>query len=164
MSSPDSNTFNSLDRFSVVQVPHRPSTDDFDGCACENAVAAPDAQTQPTAPAWNSMGRTIEGLGAVVPVLIVSVRGATTTLQSFTSANRVLVQGDLTLSKNGTGDFSITWAAGKFPPPVVDPVAWITDLTLDGFVRAYAITNGVRVVTKDTAGAAADMRFTVALF
>lgn len=163
MSAPDGNPFDVVTRTGGTNVPHRPTLDDFDGCQCLNAVSPPDPVTMPTAPAWNTMGRTLAAYARVVPALVATVRfdAGTPSLESLSSCREGLA---VTVVDNGVGDTSITWDADAVPPPIADPMASVTDATTDAHIRSYPITNGVRIVTKNLAGAAADVRFSVLVF
>jgi hypothetical protein len=74
------------------------------------------------------------------------------------------VGASLTLTENGDGDVSITWAAGTFPATILEPLAGLNGDNDDYTIRAKNIVNGVRVVTRDSAPAGAWAPFTVLVF
>lgn len=163
MSAPDGNPFDVFTRTGATNTPHRPTVEDFDGCQCLNAVSPPDPVTMPTAPAWNTMGRTLAAYARVVPAIVATVRfdSGTPSLEFMSACSESLA---VVVVDNGVGDTSLTWTSDTVPPPIADPMASVSDASTDAHIRAYAITNGVRVVTKNLAGAAADVRFTVLVF
>jgi len=160
MPAPDANTFESVSRLGSPQTPHRPSVDDFDGCSCINATNPPDATTMPTAPAWNSIGRTLAAVGRVVPVAVFTVRyldNTTPIVENVVCTNGALQPVNFQVTSNGVGDVSITWPADSLPPAACDPIASVGGLTPVA-ICASNITNGVRVV------AGSRVRFTVAVY
>lgn len=131
--------------------PFRPGIDDLGGAELlDDQEYPPDPETQPTADAWNQKVMVAVAHARVVPVMLVAVRFAAgvPTVEAFSSVSTSLLSGDLTILDNGAGDTSITWAADALPVPLVPPtVSLWEDVEIDR-VRAYPITNGVRVKTK----------------
>lgn len=150
---------------------HRPGVDDFNGAAFEDdADDAPNPSTQATADLVNTLCLTQVGLGKVVPVARISVRYASgnPVLDSFTAAPSAPTSGTFTIGRTSggasSGDVTITWPAGTFPPAAGQPTAC---LNVVGAPAAWAIscanvTNGVRVITA-LAGAGSDLPFTVSV-
>lgn len=143
--------------------PFRPGTADFNGCAkIDDAEFPPDAATMPSAIEYNKLCDLVIALGKVVSagVISVGVAAGVYSVASFSAAGNGPVIGTFTVTKNGTGDVSITWPVNTFPPAVCAPEASLNH-TVPAMITSYAITNGARVVMYNAAGAAADMPFTV---
>lgn len=157
MSSPDANTFELLP-------PRRPGTDDLNGLAKEDEPGElPDPRTMPSAAEWNTIGHLLLAAARVMPAAIFSVAGGVSpSLLFFPNARTDLVIGTFTVTRNGTGDISITWPTDTFPTAIARPVPGLN--AGPGMIHAVPITNGVRVFTYDSAGAAADKDFTVQVF
>jgi hypothetical protein len=156
MGSPGISTFD-------VSPPYRAGSDDFNGNAkIDDAEAPPDAATMPSAAEYNTLTAQMCSVNKVIAVakLSLGVLAGVYSMASFTAAGSAPTTPTFTITKNGTGDVSITWPANTFPPPVVAPESSLNH-TAPGMITAYAITNGVRVVMLNSAGAAADMPFTV---
>lgn len=157
MSSPNASTFD-------LVPPTRPGTDTFNGIAKEDQVGfVPDPKTQPSAAEWNTIEWLILALGRVMPVVVISITGgATPSVASFSAAPKSLVTGSFTVVRNGAGDVSITWPVDTFPSSVVKPEAMLN--AGPGMIHAVSITNGVRVFTYNSGGAATDFDFTVSVY
>ena len=142
--------------------PQRPTTNHFNGVAkIDDATYAPDAQTMPSAAEYNTLCALVVAYGQVAPNAVISVQGGTTpTVLGVASMKSAFVPSSVTVTRNGTGDVSLTWAAGTFPGSVLNPTASLNAGAL-GQIDAVAITNGVRVRTANAAGTATDYSFTV---
>lgn len=157
MSSPDANTFE-------LTPPRRPGSNDLNGLAKEDEPGElPDPTTMPSAAEWNTIGHLLLAAARVMPVAVLSiVGGAAPTLLFFPNARTDLVNASFTVTRNGVGDVSITWPVDTFPTMVARPVAALN--SGPGMIHATPITNGVRVYSYDSAGAASDKDFTVQVF
>ena len=164
MSSPNSNTFD-------LVPPRRPGLNDFEGAALTDDVEQPpNPGTDPTSAVWNTICRTLTALGMTAPVLCLGITGHVT--QPFINAMACVVSavtqtpvvggvfGTFTITRNSIGNVSITWPAGTFPAAAFPPTAFL-NAPAAGMVTAFAIANGVTVITMTSAGALADLPFTV---
>lgn len=161
MSTPDTCVYD-------LTPPRRPALDDTGGGAKEDdQEEPPNPITDPTANDFNQFSNLHVRHGAVVPVAIVSVHFTTGTPAVFSVATVIggVVPATFTVTDNGTGDTSLTWAANTFPSPVADPDARATGATM-GTATAQSITNGVRVRCSNLANppAAADINFNVYIY
>ena len=145
--------------------PRRPILNDFNGAVkIDDANYPPDPQTMPNSAELNLYGRIHVAVGAVVPNAILSVTGGPPTLLAgFVSPSTLVSSGTFTVVRNGAGDVSITWPANTFPVAQVGPMV-STNAGTQCSGDAVAITNGVRVRTYNSAGAATDYSFTVQIF
>jgi hypothetical protein len=153
-----------ISTFDVVP-PYRPTTTDFNGAQkIDDATDPPDAATMPNAAEANTTAGLFASLGRVVSLTTLSLTvGTPYVIASLMCAVSAAVVGSFTVVKNGTGDVSITWPANFFgSAPTCSPEASLNH-TAPGMITAYAITNGVRIVMFNSAGAAADMPFTVSV-
>jgi hypothetical protein len=102
----------------------------------------------------------------MVPVLRVSVAGGTSpAITAFACIRDDISSSDINVTRNATGDVSVTWPAGTFPASNSQPV--VGSNVAGGSIRwitAVPITNGVRVYTVDEAESASDGNFTVEVF
>lgn len=154
-----------LASLAIPLVPRRPTLNDFNGAVkIDDANYAPDPQTMPNGPELNLYAKLLVALGAVCPSLVFSITGgAVPTLAGFLSASTLVSTGTFGINRVSAGVVDITWPANTFPASQVAPVVTPNAGVLCD-VDAVAITNGVRVRTYNSAGAAADLSFTVQLF
>ena len=131
--------------------PRRPSLDDLGGSDYENdPYNPPDRRTMPNAEAMNEQARNLAGLNRVCPVAVIHVTFTVgvPAILSVSGARSAISASDFTVTDNGTGDTSITWATSVLPASTMPPVVSIAeDIEIDR-ARAYIVTGGVRVKTK----------------
>lgn len=164
MSSPNANTFD-------LVPPRRPGLNDFEGASLSDDVEEPpNPLTDPTSATWNTLCRVLTALGLVTPVCRLGITGHVS--QPFINALACVVTavtqtpvvgtgfGTFTIVRNSIGNVSITWPAGTFPAAAFPPKASLNH-TAAGMITAFAITNGVTVITMTNAAALADLPFTV---
>ena len=147
-----------------IDPPRRPSLDDVGGATLQDhASKPPDKATMPYADQLNQWAEQIERLAAMIEGVGLSVTFAagTPSVSQFVAMRTTTVIGDFTVDDNGTGDTTITWPANTFPPSVLGPIVSINSDSDALAPRAFLVANGVRVKTKDSAGVAADLNFTV---
>ena len=142
----------------------RPSEDDVDPFLVD--VTPVPLPQQPYAAQLNQWARCIVALARVSPVAIITIDFAATVpfVDRLSCCSEVVEIGDLTVTDNGTGDTTITWAAGTFPTAAADPEA---SICADGSwlqPMALAVTDGVQVKTRADGGALTDVRVKVKLY
>jgi len=144
--------------------PRRPGLDDVGGGQKVNDGGTPDPVRDPTAEDANQTALQLVALGKVMPVALLSVANSgAPALDRQSCAPTAPSLLTFTVTDNGVGDTSITWPAGTFPAPVAKPRAYVTGAT-PALIAAEAITNGVRVRTRDAAGAPVDVPFDVDVY
>lgn len=156
--------------------PCRPSLAQVGGAQQINGTPAPDP-TMPNAQAINQCERQISALGAVAPLLEVSLHwdGADWSIVGFASPSSTLELVDLEIdTSGGTGDVMVLWPSTLLPATGVRPTAAI-NFDASGIPPAAPAApmcgltstvgppakTGVRVVLHDAAGTLADYDFTV---
>ena len=121
----------------------------------------------PNAGEFNNGVATLAEIAKIVPLMkfsgaVVNL-GAPPVLSAFVAVGANPTIGMLTAVRTtggaSSGDYTITWPANMIPP-VLFAEATIAGLS-PGMAAATPLTNGVRVVTVNASGAAADMPFTV---
>ncbi len=145
--------------------PRRPGIGDVGGGAkLDDQEYPPDAVTMLTAADENQAENLLVAYGKVTPAAVFSLRfsAGAPILDIFSCASSLPTLGSFTVVDNGTGDTSVTWPANTFPSPVAPPFGGLTGATV-GMMAVEAITNGVRVRTLGSGGAAADLACTVVL-
>lgn len=159
----------------------RPGPPDFNGIALKNrADAPPNAAQFPTANLLNGEAYMEQGISAVVPNAVISVKfqgGAPvidygSTIAGVSNGNLPPIpNSEITIERTPggavSGDVFLYWAAGTFPPPAYRPTAALNGTTpgLSPACDWYSTggNSGVRIVTQDHTATATDLPFTVAL-
>lgn len=157
MASPNANTFD-------LSPPRRPGTNDFNGIAkYDDASFPPDPTTMPNAAEWNTLEFLMLAVARVCPVVNLSVTGGVTpSINAFPSVNSNVLIGTFTVVRNSVGNISITWPTNTFPPSACAPMAHLN--AGPGMIHAVVTANGVNIFTYNSAGAATDLSFTVAVY
>lgn len=144
----------------------RPGLSDVvDGTKVNDGDDPPDDVSMPNAHEHNQMAAQIAAFAKVVPSARISVSQTTGTyaITNVQSCGSNVTSGSFTLTKNATGDVSLTWTAGVLPATTGQPMATVNeDAAL--IVRAFNVSNGVRVKLVNTSGAATDGGFTVLVY
>ena len=146
--------------------PTRPVIGDLGGGAKQAPPGAPaNSASQFTAGDANQLAMAIASFAKVMPTLVLSVTqvaGVYTIAQLACPGNNV-VSGNITVTKNGVGDVTLSWAANLIPGSAFAPCAW-----LNGGAGAYRspeatmpTATSVRVKMTDGAGAAVECNFSV---
>ncbi len=142
--------------------PYRPGIDTVGGAAfVDDSQYPPDPNTQLTALVENQNEMLIVALGKVTPaaLLTVSVSGGLASIVSVRAASSILIAGDFTVTYVGTGITEITCPATK----LIQPFACFAATQVAGDFRASGRVNGtsdgIRVETRNSAGALVDCNF-----
>jgi hypothetical protein len=145
--------------------PFRPGTDTIGGVAKEDdAQYLPDPDTMFTAADFNQRGHLAVGLAKVAPLARVYVKfsGGTPSVYAVLGMGSLLATGDFVLTDNGTGDTTVTCAVTHIPGPLfcggVHPQ---TTSDIRGVGAVTGSGDGIRCVTRNSAGAATDTDFVV---
>ncbi len=160
MTAPDTLTLD-------LDVPRWPSLGDVGGASLEDdSKRPPDKTRMPYADQLNQWARLLEAYGRVLPAAVISVKFTTGTpsIDSFVAVRPGMTTPDFTVTDNGTGDTSITWAADTFPVPKTQPTVTINEAGAFDAPVGVRVSNGVQVTTKDGAGSATDANFTVTVY
>jgi hypothetical protein len=149
--------------------PRRPTQDDFGGVAKEDdSLFPPNPITMPTAADYNERCRMLAAAWRLLPVAclpITFIAGAPTK-GTPQAGNPNIVTGTFTVTDNGAGDTTITWPADTFPAATRPPQAEVDDPAHGSWLHPTCepVTNGVRVKTRNSAGALADVGFTLVIY
>lgn len=149
--------------YDIVGAPRRPSLDDCGGAGLlDDAGFPPDPLTMPAAIVMNQGERQIAAAHQTLPVLAISFRvsGGNLVLDASGCMSSIANVGAFTITPNAAGDTSVTWPANTFPPALYEPFGGITGAT-GGMIAVEAITNGIRIRTWSTVGAATTLACTV---
>ena len=144
----------------------RPSLDDTGGVGFQDSIKAPpDPATMPNAAQQNAGNAHSAAFGGVIAHTVISIHYASGTpgVLLVGSARAGVIAGTFTVTPNATGDVSITWAAGTFPPAIALPMVSVNALSSLHAV-AMPITNGVRVQVYNDSAALTNGDFTVAIY
>lgn len=143
----------------------RPSLGDVGGAVVEDEAPLPDKGSMIYGALINQLQKQVAAQGAVADAARISVHFAsgTPSVIGATGPGTAVVPGLFSVTDNGTGDTTLTWAAGMLPIPTpgIQPGATINAVGAFAISAVY-VTNGVRVRTyTSSTGAAADADFTV---
>ena len=153
-----------ISTFDVVP-PYRPTTIDFNGGAkIDDATDPPDAATMPNAAEANTTAGLFASIGRTMCVCTLTVTqvAGSYSISQTAAATAAVVNGTFTVTKNATGDVSITWPANTFPASTGGPEATANNMTMGSNAAAALIANGVRVLLA-VGTVATDMNFTVTI-
>ena len=148
--------------------PRRPGVTDLQVAPIQDDMDYPPAAGMPCAGEFNNGDALIAALGKTISLLEISVTysAGSPGLEMFSSASNVPVTATFTIARHAggaaSGDIDITWPAGTFPSAVSEPKASINGTT-PGLICVSRITNGIRVITQNSAGAATDLPFCATL-
>lgn len=152
--------------------PHRPATDDLGYDDLKDlATDPPNQRTHPTSRAWNQRTQNGVGLNRMATMLKLSVTFSggdpAVAKMAFIGNATTLEMGDLTVVDNSVGDTTVRWPADKLAPALVEPYGLtLNDVSTIGSGGAATVSSpspGVRVVTQDIDGVAADIPFTICI-
>lgn len=156
----------SSDTLTYDQTPaHRPTLAELGGGAKVNGTPAPDPVRQLRAEDVNQLSQQAAAVARVTPVALLQVdeSSGTYTKAALSAQGTLTDLADITVTKNGTGDVSVTWPADAFPSRIARPRAHVVGVT-PLLVAVEVITNGARVRLLTHAGAAADSAFDLDIF
>ena len=141
----------------------RPTLEDLGGGAKINGPVAPDPVTMVTADDANQWGKVGAGVGAVCPVAIVVVTQAAGvySITSVRAPGTGVVAGSFTVTKNATGDVTLSWTSGVLPGTVA------SHASLQGGAGASEVdttATSVRVRMTDGTGTAVDCSYSVWIY
>lgn len=145
--------------------PRRPSLADLGGATVQNGFPEPDRSRMVYGEQQNSIQHHAYAACRVADLVTFSIKFTTGTpsMDGVLAPNPAIGIPTFTVTDNGTGDTTITWAAGTFPPITCQPQVTVNSLG-DFRIAARKVTNGVRIQTfAGGAGTAADAEFTVTL-
>jgi hypothetical protein len=133
-------------------VPRIPSVDDLGGAEFKNdLIEPPDPGEFPMAEDENQQELVLAALARVATMLNVSVAfvGGNPQISGFETVGTQLVSSGITLTDNGPGDTTISWAANLLPPRECGPSLTLNeDVEIDR-ARAFVISaTSIRVKTK----------------
>lgn len=146
--------------------PHRPALDELGGGAKVNEQPEPDPVRQLRAEDCNQASKQLAALARVTPIAILQVDQAagvySKTAVSGQPAAALLAA--FTVTKNGTGDITVSWTAGIFPSPIARHRAHVVGATPLIVAVEYVSTTSARVRLLSHAGAATESAFDLEIF
>lgn len=146
--------------------PHRPALDELGGGAKVNVAPEPDPVRQLRAEDINQLSGQAAAVGRVAPLAILQVEqlAGSYSRVAVTAQPTGVVLTTFTLTKNDTGDVTVSWPSGTFPSPVAKPRAHVTGSTplLISTQQVSAISARVRMTAHD--GTATDSHFDLEVF
>ena len=127
----------------------------------------PKPPTMPYAAQLNQWALQLAGVNRVIGAATFEVHftgGTPAISNAFAMSSAITTtwaQANVTITKNGTGDYTLSWPSGALPPPRGKPKAWVTEDA--ACLQPIALTsgNGVRVKTRNSSGTLADFDFAV---
>jgi hypothetical protein len=133
--------------FDESPTPRRPTIDDLGGGAKQNATSPPDPVRQATAEDFNQATKQIAAVGRVIPLatVFVTISAGVPTVSGVLAPGSSVTTGSFTLTDNGAGDTTISWAASLLPTRSVGAKAFQTDDTEIDRIRAFYGTASVPV-------------------
>jgi hypothetical protein len=144
--------------FDESPTPRRPTIDDLGGGAKQNATSVPDPVRQATAEDFNQTTKQIAAMGRVIPLatVFVTISAGVPTVSGVLAPGSSVSTGSFTLTDNGAGDTTISWAATLLPTRSVGAKAFQTDdVEIDRIRAVYGTASvptanspAVRVKTK----------------
>jgi hypothetical protein len=154
----------------VTEAATRPSMEDLGGGVLRDDSSNPPSKdgSMPYADQLNQWAKQLFGLGKMEPSARMSVAflAGDPFIAKLTTPSGILTADDFTVTDNGVGLTTISWAAGKLPPVECDPGYWLRD---DSVVSAVLSAN-LRVISATSVqmrtysgGVLADVRFTLAI-
>jgi hypothetical protein len=167
MTAPNGSTFDGNPNASpATTVGYRPGQGDFNGAALtDDPSFPPDPATMPTAELFNTYAYLLISICKAIGVAGAAITaGVSPVVSSFWTAALLIASNPFTVTRNGVGDYSITWAANLFPI-AGQPRARINALigATNASIGAVNITNGVRIQTTQ-GGALTDLNFSFEVF
>src|SRR5262249_8966247 len=137
-----------------------------DGLHENDPAYPPIAPEMPYAEELNQWAKQIPRLAGVVPAAAFSVTfsGGTPSISQFVAMPTGPELASFTVTDNGSGDTTISWAAGTFPTSVLAPTVTMNSDAQWRAPVAFAVTNGVRVKTRNDSGTLTDGNFTVLVY
>lgn len=143
--------------------PRRPSTEDVGGDEkVDDQDFPPDAKEHFTSQGWNQKAKQIPALARMTPSgkCKVTFSGSNPGIEQGAGCSSNVSPATFTPTDNGTGDTTVTWPAGTFPPELCSPNALTLYSSSTQPVTGHlqVVTNGVRVRTFVN-GVAADVPF-----
>ena len=128
-----------------LPTPMRPGLSDITGGTKVNRPGkAPDPTTQPCAEEDNQRAAQIAGMARVVPMarLCITVTAGTPAVSNVLAPGTNVGVANFIVTKNGTGDHTISWLASVLPAVSGFPSASQADDTAIDRVRAFYTTLG----------------------
>lgn len=146
--------------------PHRPALDELGGGAKVNGTPAPDPVRHLTAQDANQGAKQIEALGRVAPIALLQVEQTAGTYNKIavTAQPTGVSLASFTVTKNGTGDVTVSWASGLLPSPVAKPRAHVAGATPLLIATQQVSTTSARVRMLAHDGTPTDSHFDLEIF
>lgn len=148
----------------------RPTVEDLGGGQKVDDDPAPEPVTMPTAKDLNELALVGAAVGGMCPlmILVVTQAAGVYSVVGFRCVGSTVVAGDVTVTKNGTGDVTYSWTATKIP----GTIAALASLQEGAGDYAYELdtpatvsgTTSVRIKIKDNGGTAQECGHTIFVY
>ena len=144
----------------------RPTVEDLGGGAKIDGPVKGDPVTMIVADDANQWGLVGAGVGAVCPLAIVVVTqsAGTYSVAGVRSPGSGVVGATFTVTKNGTGDVTLSWASGALPGTIASHASLQAGAGAYRAPQVDTTATSARVRMTDGTGTAVDANFTVWIF
>ncbi|HEY1956686.1 MAG TPA: hypothetical protein VGH28_13795 [Polyangiaceae bacterium] len=144
----------------------RPTLQDLGGGAKTEEDPKPNPVTMITADDANQWGNVGAGVGAVCPLAIVVVTqtAGAYSVASVRAPGTGVVAGTFTVTKNATGDVTLSWTAGVLPGTIAAHASLQGGLGDYGAQVTLPSATSVEIKIKDNSGTAQECSFTIFIY
>ena len=127
--------------------PHRPALSELGGGAKVNEQPEPDPVRQLRAEDVNQASKQLAALARVTPIAVLQVdqTAGTYSKTAVSGQPAAALLAAFTVTKNGTGDVTVSWTAGLFPSPIARHRAHVVGATPLIVATEYVSATSARV-------------------
>lgn len=144
----------------------RPTVEDLGGGAKVDGPVAPDPVTMLTATDMNAWGVVGAAVAGMMPLLLLRLTqsGGSYSLVGFRSVSSTMVAGNVTVTKNGTGDVTVSWTSTTLPGTLCAMASLQEGAGDYGYELTMPTASSVRIKVKDNSGTAQECGHTIAVY
>ncbi len=144
----------------------RPTVEDLGGGAKIDGPVKGDPITMIVADDANQWGLVGAGVGAVCPLAIVVVTqsAGTYSVAAVRSPGSGVVGATFTVTKNGTGDVTLSWASGALPGSVTCSASLQEGAGAYAYEATLPSATSARIKVKDNSGTAQECGFSLFVY
>lgn len=146
--------------------PHRPALSELGGGAKVNEQPEPDPVRQLRAEDINQLSQQAAAVARVTPIAVLQVdqTAGTYSKTSVSGQPAAAVLAAFTVTKNGTGDVTVSWTSGIFPSPIARHRAHVVGATPLLVATGYVSATSARVRMVNHANTATESAFDLDIF